>query len=331
LTDSKNAADYYRAAFDAMSAKSQMTPAQKEVFDYYDTATLDETAEVVVQRFAPALQLMRHGAALPCDWGLRDELKTKLPIPGVLPDYSQARFLNRAASLQIRFDFKRGAVPEAIDGFLAVLTLARHIGADGTMPGKLSGVGIENEALRFFATHLADIKDPAILRGIPKRLDDLPRPTSMAEVIKSENEWKLAWLRNEGEKTLGQEGFDINQLAKFMDEAVTIAGLPDDQLDSAAAALQEKLKANRMYPFMVLDPSKFRRIENIVMALRELFRAAIVISADGFEQIKRFKDPFGTGPFVFRQLPKGFQLESQLKDASGQKVTITVGESQNDG
>lgn len=326
--ESKNAADFYRAAFNALPPKTELSAEQQEVLDSFQTAPIDKTSARLVQLLAPALRLLRRGAALQCDWGIKDELRTKGVTIDSFPHHSQSRSLFFAAGVEMRFAFNGGKPREALDDMFAVLTLARHVGADGTMVGKLTGIAIEMDTIRFVATLLTEVKDPAFLRALLKRLDDLPPPVTIAEVIKSEKEWQLAWLRRGGAKKLTRGGNEISldDLAKLFDQAAAIAELPREQMETAAAALQEKAKAKPgVFAMLVPDPANYCRSEYIAITLRALFRAAIVVSVDGVDQLKHFKDPFGTGPFVFRKLDDGFQLESQLKLANGRAVSVTVG------
>ena len=53
--------------------------------------------------------------------------------------------------------------------------------------------------------------------------------------------------------------------------------------------------------------------------------ASIAVAESGPEKLKEIKDPFGTGPFEYRSLDKGFELKSKLQ-FEGQPVTLTVGQ-----
>ena len=52
---------------------------------------------------------------------------------------------------------------------------------------------------------------------------------------------------------------------------------------------------------------------------------AIAVAESGPEKLKVLKDPFGTGPFEYRALDKGFELKSKLQ-YEGQPVTLMVGQ-----
>ena len=47
-------------------------------------------------------------------------------------------------------------------------------------------------------------------------------------------------------------------------------------------------------------------------------------SSEQKEKFKAIKDPYGEGPFAFKQVGKAFELESKLK-VTGKPVTLSVG------
>jgi hypothetical protein len=328
--ESDNAALFYRAAFDALPAKVQLTAAQNEALDNYDTTPIDQSTRELAKLLAPALRLLRQGAALTkCDWSIRDELQIKGMTVSVFPHYSQGRSLLRAACLDMHVALDDGKQREALDDILAGLTLARHIAADGTMMGMLSGNGIETEAIRVAAATSNRIKDKELLRAALKQFDSLPRPMTLSESIKAEKQWTLAFLRGQGAKDRAQSGIDVapDEFEKLIDQAAAIAALPHDQIGPAADEFEKKLQGKgRLLPLLVPNPAKFALSANIMIVRRELFRAALIVSVDGPTQIKNLKDPFGAGPFEYRHLQNGFQLQSQLRLGSGRPVTITVGD-----
>ena len=57
----------------------------------------------------------------------------------------------------------------------------------------------------------------------------------------------------------------------------------------------------------------------------ELLKAAIAVVRGGPEKLEAIKDPFGTGPFEYRPLDKGFELKSKLL-FHDQPVSLTVGQ-----
>jgi hypothetical protein len=196
------------------------------------------------------------------------------------------------------------------------------------MIGKLTGIAMEAEAIKFAAAYLDMVKDAPLLRTVLDRLDELPRSVPIHEVIKSEKEWQVAWLRGPGFQAFRKEGFtvSIEELEKLIDQAAFIATLPFDQMEPAAQAFQQKVKTTPgPARFFVRDPAKLCLSEAIAVAEREMFRAAIALTVDGPEQLKRFKDPFGIGPFAYRQLGSGFELQSQLKYGNRRPVVLTVG------
>ena len=51
----------------------------------------------------------------------------------------------------------------------------------------------------------------------------------------------------------------------------------------------------------------------------------IAVAESGPNKLEEIKDPFGSGPFEYRPLEKGFELKSKLL-FEGQPVTLTVGQ-----
>ena len=55
-----------------------------------------------------------------------------------------------------------------------------------------------------------------------------------------------------------------------------------------------------------------------------MLKAAVAVAAGGAEKIKDFRDPYGQGPFEYKALPQGFELQSKLT-VEGKPVTLKVG------
>jgi hypothetical protein len=109
----------------------------------------------------------------------------------------------------------------------------------------------------------------------------------------------------------------VKNAESFYDEMQAIAGLPYDRFEPANRAFYEKV-GKSTNPFVrTFFPAlqKARGKEFLCLSKQEMLRAAIAYRLRGEEGLKSVRDPFGTGPFgfrrfVFQNVDRGFELES---------------------
>jgi len=354
----ENAALQYWQAFAMMPSDDQLNERQRKALGDVATAPLDRAAEELTGKSRTALVYLHRGAALrPCSWGLAAGLKQDGPLEVRLPHVFKAVRLARVACLRARYAFEQGQPRAALDDLLAVLVLARHAAVDGTVISKGAEYAIENLAVEVAAAHAGTIKDPKILRTVLVGLKALPRSEALGEVIRRERDAYTAWIRakrlaalevvipdfdgaDDRKKKQIREFLGINEsvydkiceaLTKRYDEAAAIAELPFDRYEAAAGPFLKKLKGFDpaakplvvdIVPRLLAPPLKVRRAEARTQARLAMFQAAVAILADGKDQLKAFRDTFGSGPFGYREFEDGFELKSKLHDAEGKHVSL---------
>jgi len=65
-------------------------------------------------------------------------------------------------------------------------------------------------------------------------------------------------------------------------------------------------------------------IEAAIYAQRQMLEAALDVMLEGATSVQRHEDPFGDGPFIYKETENGFRLESQLM-RRGEPVKLDVG------
>ena len=118
----------------------------------------------------------------------------------------------------------------------------------------------------------------------------------------------------------------MTRLLPVYDELERLISLPPDQFDAQYPAFKERTKANNPLAGVFLPAvdqllAKERRSE----ARMAMLLAAIAYVDGGEAKLKAIKDPFGSGPFEFRALDKGFELKSKYV-YEGQPVTLAIGQ-----
>ena len=109
----------------------------------------------------------------------------------------------------------------------------------------------------------------------------------------------------------------VKSAESFYDEMQAIAALPYDRFEPANKAFYEKV-GKSTNPFVrTFFPAlqKARGKEFLCLSKQEMLRAAVAYRLRGEEGLKSVRDPFGTGPFgfrrfVFQNVDRGFELES---------------------
>ncbi len=318
----ENAADEYRKAFKALPDEAKLAPAEKEIWRSWSTAVADEATQVFLQKCSVALDGLHRGAGMKqCNW------ETGKPNKENGPDFRdtyppQARELAKAGMLRFRFRMLKGEQKAALDDILAVFALARHLNSDRDHIANLVAVAIENTAYGILARDLLQIKDRAVLGETLKRWEQLPQSLPLSKSYKRDSDAQEASM-----KKLNLSDEDIATVKKLNAEIIKTFALPPDQIKPAIAELDKRIEQLPIsLQLMVTPPGKLWRVEAIANTYQQLFRTAIAVAADGPEQVKQFKDPYGKGPFEYRKTPTGFELKGSIKDGRGEPVTLVIGE-----
>jgi RNA polymerase sigma factor (sigma-70 family) len=350
-----NAAVSYGQAFVAL----RRVPAEKLASECV-TMPLDDRARDLVTKGAYALRLMRRGAAQPgCDWGVPLER-------GVANPFSRgdgALVLGSLACLRARLRFEEGQAAEAVDDLVAALALARHVGRDGTLDGLWVGYQIQDRAGQTLAHNLPRLDDAAV-RGLAKRLADLPPEGSAAEATARMEESMLDWIVGELREAKDKESLVtfLGQLGRFKDDPPAVKAatgralleacggtaegmlksaeelrrasgplaktldLPPDQAGKALDREAAKLADNPLFK-KVFAPV----LENIRVrrerdaARRALLSAALAVRLGGRDALKEHPDPVTGRPFEYEAFAGGFVLKSGVPGPNGKPLALAVG------
>jgi len=344
-----NAAIQYWQAFAQMQS---LDKDQLSLLEQWQTVSADDPA---VQKLLTAgqssLLYLQRGSRLPqCDWGL----EYGDGIGMLLPHLAKARDLARLAALHGRVEFERGNRSALSDDAKAIMMLARHVGRDPTMICVLVRYGIEGAAVDLVAPHVGEIKVPAA--EVAKMFESLPPAAEVLSTIDVEKKYFCVWivkkLREEEQRQPGAglklwrnflDGSEIpedlrkiasvpdaidlvEKLLPVYDDLARYVALPREKFEADYPAFKEKTKAANALAGVVLPAvdqllAKERR-HQVRMAM---LIAAIAVAQGGPDKLKDSKDPFGDGPFAYRPLDRGFELQSKLI-FEGQPVTLKAGQ-----
>jgi len=310
-------------------------------------------AAAFVQECSNSLRLLREGAAIRrCDWGLNPDEGPAL----LLPHMSKMRQLARVGCAAACVDFERKKHADAVARAFDVLTLSRHVGADGLLIGKLVEVAIANMATEVLASYLPALP-PETLQTLSARLAKLPLSATFADAIRMEQRTFGDWFRKRMAATPPAERAKlVNALmgegAGAEDATSLQAAVADDaklaealsSLDqhyaaliaaaSAPAAEQKPLLAQLQAKLKTANPLVRLCLPGVTgcqqsVAAHEtrmlMLRAAADVVVGGPDAVAKHKDPYGDGPFGYRKLEVGFELSSALTGRDGAPVKLNVG------
>ncbi len=120
----------------------------------------------------------------------------------------------------------------------------------------------------------------------------------------------------------------LEGLLPVFDQATKLVGLPRAEFDRQFPAVEREFRKKATNPaargFLPVLGSIVER-EQGHLAQLALFRAAVTVVEHGPEKLREIKDPFGSGPFEYRMLDKGFELKSQFHYL-GKPMVLRVGE-----
>lgn len=352
--DSKeNAATHYRKAFALLP---KLSAEEERLMDELRTGRLGEAAggaavAALLKRVEPALEELRRAAASKrCEWGL----KLADSFDAVSDAILSASKLVDLAVLQASRHFIMGNEKAAVDALAAALRLGRHISALRLYIANLVSVATNYRVFDAAAVHLPDLKRET-LRSFLASLESLPKAATFAEAVIEEKYYldklrasvrkvrqgdleaarkalKEAFLDEEDVKTvMDAAGNSVNGLLKLIDETDPVfeemskmAALP---LEECKAAFQKRRKTlNPLALKFFTNFDRFREAEARAEIRFALFRAAVAVAADGPDEVKKYRDPYGDGPFDYRKLEGGFELRSKQNDfITGNPITLTVG------
>jgi hypothetical protein len=345
-----NAALHYWQALVLLPHAETLTPAQNALLTNVRKASLSDVTPAFLDAQRSALRCLHRGAAIgPCDWGLAasfHEEGSEAPL-----DYVHlARRLASVACLRARWWFAKGQADAAFQDLADALALGRHLSQDGTAFGRVTNCAIERGVIDITVDNIVPSQDPAALKAFRARLQVLPQPFMLAEVMQV---GKADWVKNycdmytKPERAIeclqgGGPGAE-ERIAEFraalkvhkpeqlcaetataFDQAMRQASLPLDRRLKAFRDLLDSLrKANPVTRAMVTGMSQVCEVDVRAACRFALFEAGVAVAAEGPEVLAKFKDPSGGGPFVYRPTASGFTLQSRATDEGGNPLVLT--------
>ncbi len=349
-----NAAVQYWQAFALLPT---LNKDQEKLLAEWDKVPLEGEALKLIAASHNSLMYLHRGARLErCDWGLDYNDGQNM----LLPQLAKARDLARLAALHARHEFEQGNWKAGRADATAMMTLARHTARDPVMISQLVRYAIEGMAIDVMTPYVPELKVP-YARAVAA-YEALPPAPTLEQTVVFEKKFMVEWLIRQLKETeqakpgswrelwknvLGPgEGPNPPQLPEAVkrvdtldqavkltedmlpayDELARLVARPKDEFDAQYSEFAKKTKVERPLAGLILPAvDKVLAKERRHQARMAMLLAAIAVAEGGPDKLKDIKDPFGTGPFEYRALDKGFELKSKLL-YDGQPVTLTVGQ-----
>jgi hypothetical protein len=345
-----NAALHYWQALVLLPHAETLTPAQKALLTNVRKASLNDATPAFIDSYRSSLRCLHRGAAIgPCDWGLAASFHdegSEAPL-----DYVHlVRQLASVACLRARCSFAKGQAAAAFEDLADALAVGRHLSHDGTAFGRVTNCVIERSVIDITVDNLVPRPDPAALKAFRARLQVLPQPFMLAEVMQV---GKADWIKNycdmytRPERAIeclegGGPGAEQRiahfraalkahkpeqlcaETATAFDQAMRQASLPLQRRQDAFRDLLDSLRtANPVTRAMVGGMSQVCELDVRAACRFALFEAGVAVAAEGAEVLAKFKDPYGGGRFVYRPTASGFTLQSRATDEGGNPLILT--------
>jgi hypothetical protein len=346
-----NAALQYWQAFAQMPALDEE---QQKILDEWSTVSLkDPSVEKLVTESHNSIKYLHRAARLErCDWGLDYNDGVSL----MLPHLPKARDLARLAALHARYEMERGNSRALRDDATGMMALARHVARDPIMICVLVRFLIQDMVVDLVAPYVPQLD--AKYADSKAMLESLPPSSGVLDTFDMEREYFLVWIvrkikeeekRDPGaglklwNNLLGPDAPRALKQIQSLDQAIKLTegvipvydelkelvALPPAEFDARYPDFQQQnLKPDTVAAFLIPQIDNLLAKERRSQARVAMLLAAIAVAEGGPNQLKDIDDPFGSGPFEFHKLDKGFELKSQLR-YEGEQVTLKIG-AQND-
>ena len=350
-----NAALSYWLAFATMPSSE----AEVAIIENWSKAPFDDAATKLLESPSAvyALSELRRGARMGrCDWGMDYAHGPEL----LIPQLAKGRQLARLAMLRARHRFEAGKPRDGVVDALAGLKLGHDLGADPIMISIFVQLGLEGMAIDLIGQHLPKLS-PEELDQLSQTLDRLPSGDRMKDVWATESRYMVDWFDERLKRAAADAGDDWAQRVLAMPifgaeerEKLKSAGVPTPEemaaeLEAIRVYYRELEKVTDLPPAernarvneldeagrpksvlaQILLPAIHRvfNVRDRARAKHAMLRAAIATRRGGPERLKdpAHADPYGKGPFEYRETPGGFELQSKLTD-DGKPVTLIVGD-----
>ena len=318
--DGENAATYYRKAFEILPDKNDPN---FSVLANPDAVHLDATAVQFIQKYDPAFEQLRKGAAcLRCDWGVDPKQGTAAQLPHLEP----ARTLSNLTRLRARLLFQQRRHTEAMDDVVALLTLSRHVGSDSFIIAKLMEAGIADSGVAAAASGVVGLP-PDAARALMEKLERLPNSMPVAEVVRREGQSIVSEVRESKSMTAAARDALAAEVARLYAEVEQHLALPFEQSFAPVQTWEKKRQAASPAAQKLVPSLRTCRVAVAAAETRvQMLFVAAAVRVDGRREVHRFNEPHAKGPFAYREIPGGFELESKLV-VNNLPLTLTCGPS----
>jgi hypothetical protein len=324
---------------------------QEKIVEEANSIKFDAAAVKLIEASQSSLMLLRRGAELKrCDWGL--DYNDGMGL--LLPYLAKARELARLAALDARHDFEQGNWKGGRADATAIMALGRHAGRDPIMICVLVRYLIEGIVIDLVAPYVPEMK--ASHSQAVAMFEAMPPAANVLATISTEKkymcEWMIRKLKEEEQRKAGagrelfvklldgsevpeslkqiksaEEGIKLAEsLLPVYDELAQLVALPKAEFDTKFPEFKARIKAaNPLAGALLPAVDRLLAKEHRHQARMAMLLAGIAVAEGGEAKLKEIKDPFGTGPFGYRLLEKGFELKSKLV-YEGQPVTLVIGQ-----
>lgn len=345
---SANAALKYWQAFALLPAVDKE---DEKRLEQWNKVPLDPALLKLIEKSQGSREFLHRGARLRrCDWDLDYEDGVFMRLP-YLP---KARSLAVLTALHARHEFEQGHWRAGWDDVTALLALGRHLEMEPLFIQRWVGRAVESVAIDAAAPYLPDLK--AVLPAdAPAVIEALPAGATLEQVVRKEKEvflmsairqlkeaerrqpgsWKEFWTSSfdlpesrgsaQSVQTFDQAVKWLEDFLPYYDELARLAALPRKEFEERYPEFTAKAKAANPLADQVLPMNRVMvATEQRTVARLALFRAALAVVQGGPDRLRDIRDPFGDGPFEYRELDGGFELRSKLRHQD-KPVSLTVG------
>lgn len=345
-----NAALKYWSGFALLPALDED---QEKLLANWKQVPFDATALSLIDRSRNSREYLRQAVKIDrCDWSLDYSQGIRLLMPHLV----KSRTLAALVALDARHEFEQGHWKAGVEDVSALMRLARHLEMDPMLIQQLVAYSIERTAIDAAAPYLPELK--AVLPQAVSDLFDAPATApTLAQMVAQEKQLVPIWLIHElkqaearkpgswvdvwkellGEAPGTEQNFVqaaqtldetiklLEELLPMYDELAKMASLPWQEFDAQYSGFVKKMTAaNRFFGGLGPAIDKFAASQRRRTAQIALFKTATAVVEGGPDKIKATKDPFGDGPFEYRKLDHGFELQSKLF-VQDKPLTLTLG------
>ena len=341
------------AALQYWQAFSQLPTMEKEHETLFSEPTASALAQPAAEKLLDSARqsfvfLDRAVVHQVCDWGLDYNDGVSL----YLPHLSKGRDLARLAALDARRSFERGDYKSARKRLLEIMMIGRHMGRDPLLISLLVGSGLEGMAIDAAAPYIPDWK--LSYADSVSMLQKLPKAATLEQSVALERKymagwiinrlrddnargadawretWRLLFLGSEKQPPAVESGAAatklVEELLPVYEELQKYVAMPRDRFEADYPAFKERTKDKNALAGLILPAiDKVREKLQRHEARLAMMLAAVAFVEGGQPKLNEIKDPFGSGPFEYKALDKGFELKSKAT-FEGQPVTLVVGQ-----